>query len=92
MCAYIDHTKHDLDVIVTEHGLTDMRGLCPVKRARLLIDMCVHPDFKDQMREYLNIAIQVTQSMAACHEPQILSKVFKMQENLKKKGTMKLQT
>jgi acetyl-CoA hydrolase len=92
MCTHVDHTEHDLDVIVTEQGLADLRGLNPVKRARLLIDKCVHPDFKDQMREYLNIAIQATQPKAAGHEPQILSKVFKMQENLKKNGTMKIQT
>ncbi|EAX92244.1 hypothetical protein TVAG_164890 [Trichomonas vaginalis G3] len=90
MCTHIDHTEHDLDVIVTEQGLADLRGLAPVERARLMIEKTVHPDYKDQMREYLNLAIQATQPKGAGHEPQILSKVFKMQENLKKKGTMHL--
>ena len=90
MCTHIDHTEHDLDVIVTEQGLADLRGLCPVERARLIIEKCVHPDYKDQFREYLNLAINATQPRGAGHEPQILSKVFKMQENLAKKGTMKV--
>ena len=90
MCTHIDHTEHDLDVIVTEQGLADLRGLTPVERARLMIEKCVHPDYKDQMREYLNLAIAATQPKGAGHEPQILSKVFKMQENLAKKGTMKV--
>jgi acetyl-CoA hydrolase len=92
MCTHIDHTEHDLDVIVTEQGLADLRGLCPVKRAQLMIEKCVHPDYKDQMREYLNMSIKATQPKASGHEPQILSKVFKMQENLKKNGTMKVNT
>jgi len=92
MCSHVDHTEHDLDVIVTEQGLADMRGLCPVDRARLLIDKCVHPDYKDQMRDYLNLSIAATQKKGAGHEPQMLDKVFKMHNSLKKNGTMHLKS
>ncbi|EAY15242.1 hypothetical protein TVAG_393850 [Trichomonas vaginalis G3] len=90
MCTHIDQTEHDLDVIVTEQGLADLRGLAPVERARLMIEKAAHPSYKDQLREYLNMAIKETQSKGAGHEPQILEKVFKMHENLATKGTMHL--
>lgn len=90
MCSHIDHTEHDLDVLVTEQGLADVRGLSPVERARLIIEKCVHPDYKDQLTEYLNLSIKATQGKGTGHEPQILSKVFKMHTSLAENGTMKL--
>lgn len=90
MCSHIDHTEHDLDVLVTEQGLADMRGLCPVDRARLIIEKCVHPDYKDQLTDYLNMAIKATQGKGSGHQPQILSKVFKMHTNLLENQTMHL--
>lgn len=86
--SHVDHTEHDLDVIVTEQGLADVRGLCPVERANLIIDKCVHPSYKDQLREYLNLSIAETQPKAAGHEPHILTKAFKMHTNLRENGTM----
>ena len=88
MCSHVDHTEHDLDVLVTEQGLADMRGLCPVDRARLVIEKCAHPEYKDQLNEYLNMAIKETQSKGRGHEPQILSKVFKMHTSLLENQTM----
>ncbi|OHT10436.1 Acetyl-CoA hydrolase [Tritrichomonas foetus] len=92
MASHIDHTEHDLDVLVTENGLADLRGLSPVDRARLIIDKCAHPTYKDQLTEYLNMSIKETQSRAAGHEPQILSKVFKMHTNLLENQTMHLKS
>lgn len=88
MCSHVDHTEHDLDVIVTEQGLADMRGLSPIKRARELIKRCAHPDYKDQLTAYLDMSIK--KSEGAAHEPQMLNAVFKMHTNLKEKGTMKV--
>jgi succinyl-CoA:acetate CoA-transferase len=34
MCSHVDHTEHDIGVIVTEQGLADLRGLTPRDRAR----------------------------------------------------------
>ena len=48
---HIDHTEHDLDVLVTEQGLADCRGLAPKDRAQLIIDKCVHPGLQaDHLR------------------------------------------
>src|SRR5699024_11689264 len=35
--SHIDHTEHDVDVIVTEQGYADLRGLAQRERAPLLI-------------------------------------------------------
>ena len=43
MVAHVDHNEHDVDVIVTECGLADLRGLSPRERARSIIANCVHP-------------------------------------------------
>ena len=43
MASHIDHTEHDIDVIVTEQGLADVRGLCPRDRFPLIIEKCAHP-------------------------------------------------
>src|SRR5512145_452157 len=46
MVSHVDHNEHDVDVLVTEVGLADLRGLAPRERARVIIDNCVHPDFR----------------------------------------------
>jgi len=56
---HIDHTEHDLDVLVTEQGLADLRGLAPKDRAQKIIDKCVHPSYKPIMQEYLDLATKV---------------------------------
>jgi succinyl-CoA:acetate CoA-transferase len=38
MVSHVDHTEHDVQVIVTEQGLADLRGLSPRQRARLIIE------------------------------------------------------
>nr|AGM32840.1 acetyl-coA hydrolase [Coptotermes formosanus] len=90
MCSHTDHTEHDIDVIVTDQGLADLRGLAPVPRARLIIEKCVHPSYKAQLTEYLEMSIKATQPKGAGHEPHILSKVFKMHTGLQEKGSMHL--
>lgn len=90
MCSHIDHTEHDLDVIVTEQGLADIRGLAPIDRARLIIEKCAHPDYRDQLTEYLNLSIKECVPKARGHEPHILEKVFKMHTGLLKNKNMHL--
>ncbi len=42
MASHVDHTEHDVSVIVTEQGLADLRGLTRAS-AQVLIDNCAHP-------------------------------------------------
>ena len=87
---HIDHTEHDLDVVVTEQGLADLRGLAPKERAQEIINKCVHPDYKDIIQEYFDIAKKECLAKGIGHEPQLFDRCFKMQMNLAKNGTMKI--
>ncbi len=53
---HVDHTEHDVHVVVTEQGLADLRGLSPKERAEVIIENCVHPKFKDKLRKYIESA------------------------------------
>jgi succinyl-CoA:acetate CoA-transferase len=56
MVAHADHTEHDIDVVVTEHGLVDLRGRSPRERARMLINECAHPEVRADLRAYCDRA------------------------------------
>src|SRR3954466_14805264 len=58
MVSHVDHTEHDVNVIVTEQGLADLRGLAPRRRARLLIDNCAHPDYRPLLEDYFDRALR----------------------------------
>jgi acetyl-CoA hydrolase len=88
--SHIDQTEHDLDVIVTDHGLADLRGLSPKERSRVIIKNCAHPDYVDQLLDYIHRAEHLAAKNKALHEPHILQDAFKMHLNFAKNGTMKL--
>jgi acetyl-CoA hydrolase len=90
MVTHVDHTEHDMDVLVTEQGLADLRGLAPRQRAKCIIDNCAHPDYKPILRDYYDRALKECLASGSAHEPQLLDKVFKMHSHLKKQGTMKV--
>ncbi|MFB6171824.1 MAG: acetyl-CoA hydrolase/transferase C-terminal domain-containing protein [Haloarculaceae archaeon] len=56
LAPHVDHTEHDVDVIVTERGVADLRGLSPRERARTVVEECAHPDFQPALRDYLDRA------------------------------------
>lgn len=91
MVTHVDHTEHDMNVLVTEQGLADLRGLTPTERAQRIIDKCVHPDYKPILQEYFDRSTRECLSRTAAHEPHMLHKVFNMQRNLSEKGTMKIE-
>lgn len=88
--SHIDHTEHDLDIIVTDHGLADLRGLSPKERSRVIIKNCAHPDYVDQLMDYVHRSEHFTAKTKALHEPHMLQDAFKMHLNFAKNGTMKL--
>jgi acetyl-CoA hydrolase len=90
MCSHVDHTEHDINILVTEQGLADLRQVSPRKRAKLIIETCAHPDFKQILLDYYNFAEKKCIASGRGHEPQILSKVFQMYQNLEEHGTMKI--
>src|SRR5699024_6224150 len=56
--SHVDHTEHDVDVIVTELGYADLRGLAPRERVPLIIENCAHPMYRDQLWDYYNEALE----------------------------------
>lgn len=50
--SHVDHINQDVQVIVTEQGLADLRGLSPKQRAELIIANCAHPTFRPALRDY----------------------------------------
>jgi acetyl-CoA hydrolase len=91
-CSHIDHTEHDLDCVITEQGLADLRGLAPKDRARKIIEKCAHPDYKDQLTDYLKMAEKECLAKGVGHEPQVWDRAFKMHLNLAQNGTMKVKS
>jgi succinyl-CoA:acetate CoA-transferase len=65
---HVDHTEHDVQVVVTEQGLADLRGLNPSERADLIIEKCVHPDFKDHLRDYVERAKKTSKFLHTPHD------------------------
>ncbi|KAK7523309.1 putative acetyl-CoA hydrolase Ach1 [Phyllosticta citriasiana] len=92
MCTHVDQTEHDLDVVVTEQGLADVRGLSPRERARVIIDKCSHPDYHPILKDYFDRAEFECLRKGMGHEPHLLFQAFNMHKNLAEKGTMKIQS
>ena len=82
--SHVDHTEHDVDVIVTEQGYADLRGLAPIQRAEKIIENCVHPMYKDQLRDY----IEEAKTTVGGQTPHILEKAFSWHTHFKEHGTM----
>ena len=55
MASHIDHTEHSVDVIITDQGVADIRGLDPVQRAERIIEYCAHPMYRPLLRDYLRL-------------------------------------
>ncbi len=86
MVTHVDHTEHDVHVVVTEQGLADLRGLSPKQRAELIIERCAHPDYRPMLRDYFRRA---SQSSPGRHTPHLLDEAFAWHRNLLRTGSMK---
>lgn len=82
MVTHPDHNEHSVQVLVTEQGLADLRGLGPREKARTIIDKCAHPDYRDYLHHY------VADSPSG-HISQNLRHCFDMHLSLIENGTMK---
>lgn len=81
--SHVDHTEHDVDVIVTERGYADLRGLSPVERAEKIIAIS-SPKYKEQLRKYFEEA----KEKVGGHTPHMLDEAFSWHTHLKEHGTM----
>lgn len=86
MTPHVDHSEHDTQVIVTEHGLADLRGLSPRRRARLIIDKCAHPDFRPMLDDYL---ARAEAQPDAGQTPHLLGEAFSFHQRYQETGSMR---
>ena len=86
MCSHVDHTEHDVDVIITEQGIADLRGLAPRARALEIINNCVHPDYKPVLLDYYKRAVEATKH---AHTPHIIKEALSFHEKFIETKSMK---
>ncbi|MGL3044749.1 acetyl-CoA hydrolase/transferase family protein [Acinetobacter pecorum] len=81
--SHIDHAEHDVDILVTEQGLADLRGLAPRERARAVIDNCAHPMYRDALNDYFDRACA-----KGGHTPHLLREALSWHSNFEENGHM----
>jgi len=85
MVSHVDHTEHDVQVIVTEQGLADLRGLAPRQRAKLIIDNCAHPHFRPALEDYYQRALK---DAPGRHTPHLMDEALSWHARYLRQGTM----
>ncbi|WP_269802517.1 MULTISPECIES: acetyl-CoA hydrolase/transferase family protein [unclassified Marinobacter] len=85
MVSHVDHTEHDVQIVVTEQGLADLRGLPPRQRALNIIEKCAHPDFRPRLRDYFERACNSGRGM---HTPHLLEEALSWHHRFEETGQM----
>ncbi|GAB4079567.1 acetyl-CoA hydrolase/transferase family protein [Modestobacter muralis] len=86
MVSHVDHTEHDVAVIVTEQGLADLRGLSPRKRAQQVIERCAHPDYRAMLTDYTERALHGAHGR---HTPHLLDEALSWHSRFLQTGSMR---
>jgi len=82
LASHMDHSEHSVQIVVTEQGVADLRGKDPHERAELLINNCAHPEYRQQLRDYLHLA-------TPSHEPLSLALGLAMHRQFLRHGDMR---
>lgn len=83
MVSHVDHTEHDVDIIVTEVGLADLRGLAPRERAQVIINRCVAEPYRAMLNDYVERANQ-----GGGQTPHVLQEAFAWHQKFRETGSM----
>ena len=86
MVTHFDHNEHSVQVVVTDQGLADLRGLSPRAKAEKIIDTCAHPDYRPLLRDYLDYGLKNAPSR---HTPHVLDRAFEFHQRFLETGSMK---
>lgn len=84
MVSHCDHAEHDIDVLVTEQGLADLRGLAPRERALKIIQCCAHPSYRNELTDYFERAC-----VLGGQTPHLLREALSWHAQFEETGTMK---
>jgi len=82
MVSHQDHSEHSVKILITEHGIADLRGKSPIQRANEIIEKCVAPEYKEMLRDYLK-------SAPVAHTPMNIEKCFEMHKAFMQTGDMR---
>lgn len=82
LVSHMDHSEHSVQIVATEWGVADLRGKSPHQRAQAIVETCAHPDFRDLLREYMQIH-------RAAHTPHSLDAAFAMHKQFAETGDMR---
>ncbi len=83
MVTHVDHNEHDVDILVTEQGLADLRGLAPRERAQVVINNCVHPEYRGLAQDYYRDALK-----RGGHTPHLMEQAFAWHLAYQRDGSM----
>lgn len=86
LVSHVDHTEHDVQALVTEQGVADLRFKTPRERAELIIENCAHPDYRPLLREYLRKA---EEKSGGAHTPLDMEEAYSFHRRLRDTGSMK---
>lgn len=83
MVSHVDHTEHEVHVLITEQGVADLRRLSPRERARAIISHCAHPSYRPFLEDYFTRA-----SRQGGHSPHLLAEALSWHVRYQHTGTM----
>jgi len=83
--SHVDHISQDVQVIVTEQGVADLRGLSPKERAALIIANCAHPDYRPMLTDYYERAKKGSYGLQS---PSLPSEALSWHQRFMETGTM----
>ena len=84
--SHVDHINQDVQVIVTEQGLADLRGLSPKQRAEAIIARCAHPDYRPMLEDYYRRARANSYGQQS---PNLLGEALSWHQRFIETGTMR---
>jgi len=83
---HVDHINQDVQILVTEQGLADLRGLSPRQRAEVIIENCSHPDYRPALKDYLTRARRDSYGQQS---PTLLMEAFAWHQRFIETGDMR---
>lgn len=84
--SHVDHISQDVQVIVTEQGLADLRGLSPKQRAKVIIENCAHPDYRPVLADYFRRAREHAYGQQS---PSLLNEALSWHQRFVETGSMR---
>ncbi len=87
LASHVDHINQDVQVIVSEQGLADLRGLSPKQRAETIIANCAHPDYRPALADYFRRAKQGSYGQ---HAPTLLGEALSWHRRFIETGSMRM--